>query len=445
MSTKVSTQALPSLPGCSGLWARFGTPLLLAGSRCAAVAVQFLLQIVVGSLAGPAGLGILQLFASWSCTFGEFLARGLPAWAMRQVAVETAKGDSAVVWPDLKWAVVKVLQLATAIVVAMLTLTAFFSDFLWSLMAEEYRLLTLAVLLGAPLFALVRLGAEALKGAGEPLHAITLENLLIPGCLLLVCVFCWIMGLPLDSALILGASCVALAVTLIALWKRLHSKLQPGAKTVAVDATQHGEVSDLKALWANSVMAIMFMQLPFLLLPWFASPEEIGIYAVAYKLLNIVTTLLVLLCAIFGPAFARAAADDDRQELRTLLRRTQWLSCVIFFPLCIVVLLAVAPLAELFNLPSAQLQTYLLILAAGQMVNAATGLSGVLLNMSGGAKLEMRTLLASLLLALVATPIVGPIFGVLGLAVLFSLVLAVKNVASYIAASMYLSKGVKIQ
>jgi O-antigen/teichoic acid export membrane protein len=198
--------------------------------------------------------------------------------------------------------------------------------------------------------------------------------------------------------------------------------------------------SDINALWANSLLAVAFLQLPFLLMPWYASPDEIGIYAVAHKLVNIVTTLLILLSAIFGPAFAKAAADGGVQGLQRLLRRTQWLSCVIFLPLCAALLLAVEPLALVFNVPSGALWTYLAILAAGQLVNAATGLSGVLLNMAGGAALETRTLAGSLVIAMVAAPAVGAAHGVPGLAVLFSIVLAGKNLASYLAVVIFLSR-----
>jgi hypothetical protein len=113
---------------------------------------------------------------------------------------------------------------------------------------------------------------------------------------------------------------------------------------------------------------------------------------------------------------------------------------VIFLPLCAVLLLAVEPLARVFNVPSGALGTYLAILAAGQLVNAATGLSGVLLNMAGGAALETRTLAGSILVAMVAAPAVGTAYGVPGLAVLFSIVLAGKNLASYLAVFIFLSR-----
>ena len=199
------------------------------------------------------------------------------------------------------------------------------------------------------------------------------------------------------------------------------------------------DTADLSALWANSLLAVAFLQLPFLLLPWFATPADIGVYAVAHKLLNIVSTLLILLSAVFGPAFARAASEGGAAGLRSLLRRTQWLSCAIFLPLCAVLLLGLEPLAGLFNVPADLLGHYLIILAGGQLVNAVTGLSGVLLNMAGGAARETRALAVSLFIAVAAAPVVGSLHGAAGLAVLFSAVLAGKNLASYLAVSRFLA------
>ena len=56
---------------------RLRPALVLIASRCVAVPLQMASQVAVGALAGPAGLGVLQLFTSWTCFVGEMLAQGL--------------------------------------------------------------------------------------------------------------------------------------------------------------------------------------------------------------------------------------------------------------------------------------------------------------------------------------------------------------------------------
>ena len=198
--------------------------------------------------------------------------------------------------------------------------------------------------------------------------------------------------------------------------------------------------NDLRSLWAISVLSIALLHLPFLLLPLYADMAQVGVYAVAHKLINVSTTLLLLQAAVFGPAFARAAAAAHSIALQRLLRRTQLISTMIYLPVAGGLLLASDPLAVLFNLQPSALRPYLLILAVGHLINAATGLSGVLLNMAGAAAIELRALACATLFTILLTPLVGPAYGALGLTCLFSGTVAIKNLLSYTAARRYLQQ-----
>jgi O-antigen/teichoic acid export membrane protein len=416
--------------------------ITLVASRGGGIAVQFLVQVVVGALAGAAGLGVLQLFTSWSCLLGETQARGQPARAMRVVAVNYSEGNGDWIKTDLQRAAGRILRAAAGLAVLAAIAFVVGRDLLTNGGLADYGKIAMAVVIAAPLFALLRLGSEALKGANAPLAAITLENLVMPGIILLVCAVCWLTDQPVPTVILLAAGLAGFAATSLWLWIALDRRLNllPGQGDAPRFLPPRDDC-DLRALWANSVLGIAFLHLPFLVLPWYSGPAEIGVYAVAHKLVNIITMLLLLMASVFGPLFARAAAEGDREELRALLWRTQWLSSVVFFPMMLVLLLAGGPLSGLFSLPGDTLQPYLLVLAAGHCVNAATGLSGVLLNMAGGAGLELKTLLGSILFAVLLAPLIGPAHGALGLACLFSGSLAGKNLASYAAARYYLRKS----
>jgi O-antigen/teichoic acid export membrane protein len=194
---------------------------------------------------------------------------------------------------------------------------------------------------------------------------------------------------------------------------------------------------DLNILWANSLLSVAFLHLPFVVLPLFASTAEVGVYAVANKLMGIVTMLLLLLAAVFGPAFARdAAAAGD--ALRQLLRRSQLLSGVIYLPLGSCLVLGSPLLAQVFSVPAGDLQLLLLVLGAGHLVNALTGLSGVMLTMVGAARLELCATGAVFAAAAAASPLVGGVWGYPGLAVLFSAAIAARNLLSYALALHHL-------
>jgi O-antigen/teichoic acid export membrane protein len=415
----------------------------LALSRGGAILTQFLAQLMVAATAGASGLGVLQLLTSWVCIGGEVLALGLPALAMRRVSVATENGEKELVSEILNRS--RRLIFRAWLVLALVTL----GPLLWLSQAADspfwaqYGAVCMGALLLAPAFSLTRLYAESLKSLGSPLTAVTLENLVSPAALLLVSGLCWLRGESLTSATLLLTAAIGLGVTPLVLQLRINRQLATQIPVTATKAwiTPQDDYprSELLHLWGCSVLSIVFLQMPFLLLPLFANVAEIGVFALAHKLINVITALLILLAAVFGPAFARCAARGDNAEISRLLRRTQLLSMALYLPLSFAVIAA----SDLFGSNLAEdfdgLTLYLLILASGQLVNAATGLAGVMLNMTGAAKCEFYILLGSTAVGLLASLCLGVLYGPLGIACAWSGSVALKNLGSYTLAHKHLS------
>jgi O-antigen/teichoic acid export membrane protein len=415
---------------------RYLPALRLATSRGSAVGLQLLVQVVVGALAGSAGLGVLQLFMSWSSMLAEVLGQGLPTHSMRRVAVLYPRGDTDKIALILKRATRRILGAAVLLILSGVAFSVIGLFDAQRVLESDSILVVMAVFIGAPLFAWQRLWAETLKAVDAPLVAVTLENLLIPLVALVFCSVYWAFGWPLNTLTLLVAGVSGFAATWLGLVGSVSKRIDLNSKV------SHGERKlfdeELCSLWLSGVLSIVFLHLPFLVLPWYANTSDIGIYAVAHKLVNVATTLLILLGAVFGPAFARAAGHKNRRELWRLLWKTQVISTAIFVPITATLLLSSGPLSTVFNVDGRLLMSYLLILSLGHLVNSITGLSGVLLNMSGGARLELGALCLSLFLALSITPVVGANYGAIGLAWLFSITIIFKNVVSYILAIRYL-------
>ena len=413
----------------------------LAVSRGLAMVAQVLVQIAVGALSGPVGLGILQLFAAWSNIAGEILARGWPSMVLKRVSVAWGQDDRLSARVAVGGASRTILRnwplvLAAGVVLGFAgQLVSINTTFL------EGLLLVLAVLTGAMLFALLRVRSEALKGADAPLTAVTLENLAMPAVLLALCLGCVLFAATPGPALLLLGCVLGIGVGCAWLGRAVKARLGHTAVEV-MDDELPADREERRALWLSSVQAIAFLQLPFLVLPAFTDVGTIGVYAVAHKLVNVITTLLILLGSIYGPAFARAAAKVDTNRLRYLLRRTQWISLVLFGPAAAILLLTSDGIAGLFHVPSQSLHMFMFILVLGQLINAASGLSGILLNLTGAARTEWRISLASLCAALLLTVPVGANYGAIGLAILFSAVIAIKNIASWLAARHHIVVGV---
>ena len=413
----------------------------LAASRGGAILAQFAAQLAVGTMAGASGLGVLQLFTSWTCIAGEIFGLGLPTRAMRLVSVAYAEQQGDLIRQLLREARRKIirlwlfLMLLAAVPLALLMRAEVPPD--WT----HYSWLLIGAALAAPLFSLLRLYAESLKATGAALAAVTLESLTSPLALLLVCTVCWLTGQALLTVTLLIAFSLSLVVTPLALHSRLRQELAllpPAPLHREVKTSSPTARGELLYLWGIGVLSIGFMHFPFIVLPIYVDAAEIGVFAIAHKLINVVTTLLLLLAAVFGPAFARHAAQCDAAGMLSLLRRTQLISTAVFLPVSLTLIALAKPLAGLFGEDFGDLQIYLVILTAGHLINAATGLAGVMLNMAGAASKELSTLVIAMIFALGGSAWIGPEFGAIGLACVFSGSIALKNIASYALARNHL-------
>ena len=446
LSTSAGAHATP------GPWVRLSATVskllpmgMLAASRCGAILAQFAAQLAVGTLAGASGLGVLQLFTSWTCIAGEVLGLGLPTRAMRQVSVAYAAGRADLVEQTLRESRRKILRLWLLLLLVATPAVVLLRQQVetdWT----EYSWLLLAAGLVAPLFSLLRLYSESLKATGAALAAVTLESLSSPLVLLIACAGFWLAGQPMASITLVTAVGLSMLITPLVLRSRLEQKLaqlpqvmlRTDLATGDLTVTPPAPRGDLLYLWGTSVLSIIFLQLPFVVMPLYVDTTEIGVFAIAHKLINVVTTLLLLLAAVFGPAFARCAAQRDQRALLGLLRRTQLISTAVFLPAALALLALAEPIANMFGQGFGDLRLFLAILAAGHLVNAITGLSGVMLNMAGVASRELATLVLALAAALAGSAWIGPEYGAPGLAAVFSGSVALKNLASYLLATRFL-------
>ena len=465
---------------------RRGATLGLA--RIGGIAAQMGVQIAVGALAGASAIGALQLHMAWSSVVGEVLGRGEATRAMRDTAVIARHRAGALIRGNLRRAFGRIASFSAVLgAVALLLLAAGLgaaagaavgacpasspgplADFSpGCFLSTDNTLLAVSVLAAAPLFAFTRVLAETLKALDKALLAVSVENAAVPLAVLGACAaLAWhgagaraVLNALLVAA-VLGAGAATLLL-LCAVRREVQREVrrevlrdapppvpQGGSRRARRAPLKHRALGEAGPLgpreqlhfWLTGLLNIAFLQLPFLVMPWLVSVDDVGEFAVAHKLVNVITTLLILLAAVYSPRFARAAAAARFDEARRLLRETQYLSLALFTPVWVILLILADPLAWLFSLSERDLLPFLLILGAGQLINAATGLCGVMLNMSGAPQLETRILSICTLLTLIAALGLGSARGALGIAAASAGGIALRNLASYAMALRHLER-----
>lgn len=182
------------------------------------------------------------------------------------------------------------------------------------------------------------------------------------------------------------------------------------------------------SLLAVSAFIVVLMQLDILVVGTIRGSLEAGIYAAAAKTATLVSFVLFAVNAIVAPQFASLWAQGRRLELQRLAVR---LAGMIFWPSLAIALGLAAlsgPLLGMFGAGFESGRPALLVLLAGQLVNAGAGSVGYLLTMSGHHRDAARVLGVSAILFVALTAVGAATFALTGAAAGSALGFALWNI-----------------
>jgi O-antigen/teichoic acid export membrane protein len=401
--------------------------------RGGGLGLQIAMSVVIARLLGAEGMGLYTLYVTWMVLFADLVSLGMPVYALRSVAALKARGQGRAAGPFVRQALALVLSLGALV----LLLPWWAAEPMARWIAGDAHLAPAFQIaaVSAWLFVGLRILAETLKAAGATQRGLFAESAAIP-LVILSALPVLVLHDHLDGESLLWLHVTATGSAFVlaaALWRSLSRGLGGDASGV-IPAYSPA----LWPLWGSALLNVAYMNLPILLLPQFATVAELGQFGVAFRLMNLVTVILVTLAAIFGPRFAAAYALKDAAQLRHLLKRSQQLSLLLFAPFLLAFTLLAGPVLGVFGEEFREAAPLLWILALGQLVNAATGLVGYLLNMMHQERTEFAILLVTGVAMLVGMIIAGSVAGVLGVTLAYSAGLMLKNLLSLIFSLRYL-------
>lgn len=227
-------------------------------------------------------------------------------------------------------------------------------------------------------------------------------------------------------ALVVGAWTAA-ALAARSLWVRLRatSRARPTFATRAI-------FSFSMVSWASTLASTGLIWADTLLLGRLTTTDDVGVYNVATRLVTLAVFVMAPINAAFAPQIAHLHHRGDTAGLaRTYTAATTW---IVRLSLPAFVVLAVFPsdLLRLFGKEYAVGAAVTAILAFGQLVNAATGPCGTVLNMSGRVALNMVNNSVVLVANVALNLWLIPRYGIVGAAIAWSVSLGAVNLARVI-------------
>ena len=205
----------------------------------------------------------------------------------------------------------------------------------------------------------------------------------------------------------------------------------PEARHSAVSARIEKEVVAFSAAaFAIAGVEFVLSQADKIVLGYYLSATQVGIYAVAMALVGFVPVALQSVNQIFSPGIAELHATGNHlllQRLYTTL--TKWI-LAFTIPLGLTIIIFARPLMGIFGPAFQAGATVLVIGTVGQLVNCAVGSVGYLLLMAGHQNQMVKIQAVNAALMITLSILLVPRFGIRGAACAAAVAVAVTNLWS---------------
>jgi len=393
------------IQGASGSFA------LNVASRLLGLAIGVLLARALGASA----FGIYAYAFAWITLLKVPTTLGLPALVTREVTVYHARRN----WGSLRGLLTRANQAVLGLSLLLVVLAGGASWLLADRFENPQALTTFWLALALlPLFGLDTLRGAALRGLHRVLLGQASGAVVRPALFLVMIGGIILVGDgSLTPGLAMGLQIVAVgcAFALGAVW--LLRNLPPEVRGAA-------PVYESRA-WAGSALPFLFIgglnvvngQTDIIMLGFFGTSADVGVYRVVCIGAGLVIFAMSAANVVLGPSIARLHAEGNRTRLQRVLTRSARMIVLYALPVALTLILFGGwLLAGIFGPDYAAGASALAILAAGQLLNAATGSVGVLLNMTGHERDAAKGAAAAAFLNVVLNAVLIPLWGIEGAA-----------------------------
>ena len=399
----------------------------IAGIKFIYAALGFVNAALLAKLMGPSGYGVYAYVLALVGVIAIPAEFGIPQLATREIAVANARQD----WGRMRGLILRAHQAIGVLTLAMVCLAAV-ALLLWGDRLEPAKLECYA--LGLALVPVVALGAlrgGMLRGLRKVIYGQLPERVVRPLVFMLLIAGAFLLlgkGFFLPSnvlALQIASAGLAFAVGYYLFYK--HRPVQVATAEPVYRTAQWLKSSIPFGL--TTALTTINGQTDIIALGIFSTDADVGTYRVAVQLATLVIFGLQIVNNMQGPHIAHLYAAGDLPRLRQMINRTSQVVLALAVAVGLAIALLGKPIIRL-AFGEAYLGAYLplVVLCAGQLVNAAMGSVQSLLNMTGHEREATKSVLIGALVNLTLCFSLIPLWGLMGAAVATSTTLVVWNV-----------------
>jgi O-antigen/teichoic acid export membrane protein len=400
-----------------------------AGIKAAHAAIAFATSVVMAKLLGPAGYGIFSYAIALVALLSIPSELGVPNLAVREIAVANARQNWSQMRGFIVWAHVTVaLTSGLLIAVGSLALLSWGAR----LGPNKAACLWLGLFL-VPMLSLGALRDAMLRGLRKVLLGQLPQPIIRPLTLLLLIGILWQAGVDLSSperimALHIASVGVGFACGVFFFLRNRPPQLREATREYKSSVWLKSSIP----FGLTAALQLINGRTDIIMLGFFSSDAEIGIYRVAAQLGATVIFAMQAINVVQGPHIAHLFAQGDMKKLQRMVTRSAQAVLLFAVPVVLVIVFFGEPIIT-FVYGEAFRGAYvpLVILCAGQLVNAAMGAVGSLLNMTGHERDTMKSVLLAAIVNVTLNLTLIPMFGIIGAAIATASTLTVWNLVMW--------------
>jgi len=403
---------------------------VVSGMRVGSMLLAFATSVILARALLPSGYGTYAYIFSVITLLALPVHAGLPELLVRQTAAYLHDNKMGLMAGLIKRSHQVVFWLSIPITLILLSVSASLTNWgaqdKWLLLAVASPLILISALKG--LRTGILQGLHKFKASQIP------ETLVRPAVFLALVLALFALGsLDVMSALVAQIVAVTLAL-FVGIWL-LRKELPTQLDSVKPEYEDKAWRKSVVPFVQMSLVGTFNAQLITVFLGLISTDADIGIYRVASLLAGLLAIVYSVTSMAIMPKIVAHYKSEDMQQLQHLATLSARVSFLCSLALGAVLLFAGRPLLlALFGTEYQASYAGMIWIAAGQVVNAALGFSGQVLNMTGNERYTLTSQLIGLFAISIFSVALIPVYGATGGAIATSIGLVSWNLFLYFKA-----------
>ena len=284
------------------------------GLRIAGLVSTFALGIILARALGPTEFGVYGLVIALAVLVMNVALLGTPQLAVRELSIRSARAD----WSGVKGVIYKfgIATTVTAIAFGIVALIAV--ELMGDRVGVRERLLVFQAALLTPLMTLTALFAAQLRGLGALNQGQILDILVRPAGVFIGALIIVLIGWTMTAPDVLWLQILVTAITAGVSYLWISRALPNEAKSVPRN-TQFKWLRYALPLAAVDALRQLDGVYGLVLMGWFASGVELGVFRVAVSCGALIGLPLTVLHVVFAPTVSRMNEFERKEELQNFL------------------------------------------------------------------------------------------------------------------------------